>query len=271
MDLTTYTGLVVAVGTDDEPDMDFLIKTEHTEISSHRSIVGCHSEILNKIIYGTDKWVPSNLINIHSISSIAFMQVLRFFYEKQITITDENVWELYKTAHYLDLIDLTKMCVEFIDKSINYENVCLCLEHFLLFDKDSKLTMKCLNIIAVDVSMFLDNLKLFQMSYTAVKLILSSDKLNILEIHLFKELMKLAESICYEKDLPANGQNLRDALGDLFYLIRFPIMNSDEFDQCILSGCFSNEEQIKIQYCISYRQFDCSPFSNVPRLEPYFY
>ncbi|XP_069119048.1 BTB/POZ domain-containing protein 6-like [Argopecten irradians] len=78
--------------------------------------------------------------------------------------------------------------------------------------------------------------------------VLRSDKLAASEEDIFAAVLSWADCRCTEKGLEVNGPNIRQVLGDLLYLVRFPLMPPDGFvaisEQNV--GLFTSNEEIKL-------------------------
>lgn len=262
---TVSTGLGDLVGNPKSSDMEFFIINENVTIPGHRNIVGCQSEMLSKFIYGTDVWPPTNPLKVNGISSKAFLELLKFIYTKTINLTKINALEIMGIAHYFELNELHLLCVNFLNKHIDQENVCLVFEKFFLINKNSDLSKKCIHFIQQHTLMFACNFDLFKINVDALKYILNLDELNISEMQLFSTMVEWATHVCEQNNLPKSKENKRNVIEDLLCLIRFPTMSENDFLESIILDVLNLQEIMHITLCIRNKNLDCTPYSNVPR------
>src|ERR1700761_9269652 len=71
----------------------------------------------------------------------------RYLYYEEIDLTNDTVFAvLYAAKKYL-IKSLATLCIQFLDRILGPENVCVFLENSFLFEDETTLRKKCFNII----------------------------------------------------------------------------------------------------------------------------
>uniref|UniRef100_A0A914ES09 Uncharacterized protein n=1 Tax=Acrobeloides nanus TaxID=290746 RepID=A0A914ES09_9BILA len=119
--------------------------------------------------------------------------------------------------------------------------------------------------------------------YGVLRCILQSEGLRVEEKDLWTYAFSWAQHECDRKDLPRNGHNIRLVLGDLFSLIKFPLISKAGFtniEKCgivtfdgsrstgkMYSGVFTGQEldEMHNYYATGERPTFMSDFQFIPR------
>ena len=223
-------------------DMKFALKITGDEIFGHKFPLSVASPVFAAMFHGTLA-TKENIIEILDCDNKEiFVEFLRYLYSRRCKLDWDNVFDiLYLAKKYL-VSTLVEECVKFLSQDININNALLILQQSSKFEEE-ELKLKCVKFIAPNVKEVLKTEYFIKLDLDTLKVILENDKLEIREIELFK----FVETWCDHK-LSGNGKAgdsnaKRDLLGDVLYLIRFPIMGAAEFaENCAQSGFLSLEE-----------------------------
>lgn len=87
-----------------------------------------------------------------------------------------------------------------------------------------------------------------ELSADCMEMILQSDELVLSEAEMFKFVLQWATYQCMKKDLEASDHDIRDMLGSLLYLIRFPSMDQDFFTTEVSTREILNKDEMLSVY-----------------------
>lgn len=149
-------------------------------------------------------------------------------YCEEILITEDNVTHILYAARKYGISKVTTECRSFLEKNISAENVCVIAENAHIFDEDELFTM-CLDYITEHAYESIQSEAFTQLCRSCVTKIVERDDLPLDEDHILECMTNWAMRECGRQGLPSTEENQRTVLGDLFFLIRFPIMNLTYF------------------------------------------
>ena len=128
---------------------------------------------------------------------------------------------------------------------MNVENVCKFMNEAVLF-KSKLLQEKCCELFEMETKRVLMSSTFAMLSQSALSAFLEVDKVNVLEIVLFRAVLRWMKARCEEYGIPLNGKNMRKVIGDGFFKIRYPAMTVQDFGNSVsvIDG-FLTESEIK--------------------------
>lgn len=251
-----------------EVDCDISFKMEKSGsevISAHKFVLANRSSVFKAMLYGplAEK---GQTVDIPDVESDIFRCFLRYVYTDKCSITPDNVTGLMYTAHKYSVRRLVKECGQFMMDNMSTVNVCTVMENAHLFS-DPELHQKCLEFIEKHSKDIMHSKLLKDLGPESLGEVLRSDKLAACEEDIFAAVLSWADCRCTEKGLEANGPNRRQVLGDLLYLVRFPLMNQKAFVSISENNenVLSLEEQVDVFRGYVTGNFSKSLFSSQTR------
>lgn len=228
----------------DNPDVTFFFpKNGGAIVNAEKYRLAKISEIFRKQLSPTNvEYETGEVIEITDISFEIFSIVIQIIYGGDIDINEENYRELlYMGIKYL-LYDLTHKVVNFVLAFVNEDNL---WDHFEFIDK--------LNIPSLS-----DHMKRICLSYPLEVihgLTRSVPHKKILQIILESPCLRCTDFAIYEAIVRTFSNNLdddifdvpkymREELGKLIYLIRFPTMTKMEIIKCAQFPSLLTDEQV---------------------------
>ncbi|CAC5385831.1 BTBD1_2 [Mytilus coruscus] len=225
-------------------DVSFKVGPEQRVIGAHRFILATRSPVFYTMFEGS---IPeTDNIVISDVDADTFNFFLRWIYSDNIEVSSENVRKmLYISEKYL-FYGGKDACENFLKKSVSTSDSVGALQtsiDFHLLDLQSA----SLKYIQQNPSKCLDNEKGFNIAKECMELILESEEFNWTETQLCKFAMKWANNKCKSLNKDPSGENKRELLESLLYLIRFPLVDKHYFTNEITSdGLLSDSEIINI-------------------------
>lgn len=214
-------------------------------------------------------------INVLNFKKNSYIQVIRYIYTKEIKFVDltvNNVTEILNLANTLQLSSLKMECIELLMKQlldINkfFESIKICLKDDCL----KEVFAAGFKMIQNETERYISLPSFLDVDKELIKLILESDVLNCSEYELYKAVIDWSKQDCMKRGVKTNGFNRKQSLGDLIYLIRFPVMSIDEFTKCTaeFNTFLTTEEYGQIfQFISSNKCRNSSKFSSKYRSYP---
>lgn len=216
-------------------DVKFLIGIGELEFPAHSYILSITSPVFCKIFYNSQQ--KANIIRLPNIESTNFRDFLKYIYTDEINITHRNVHELLFLAKKFQITHLRLLCgftlrdqlwisgndgiiADILSRRDIYE-CCEIKNKFIEF-----ILMNQYNVTQHSINMrYLES--------TDLKTILKSDCCNLSEFEIFNMAMRWAASRCRREGLDVTPKNKRFILGDLFYEIRFRLMDDEDWSICL--------------------------------------
>lgn len=224
-------------------DIKFLVGEELEEFPAHKLIFATSSDEFFNGFYAMTP--DDNIIKLPEIKVESFKEFLSYIYTEEANINPENILDVMKLGDRYGIQHLMSFCyesaVKFIDEHLHL------FENLLNFSKFSENVF--LEMIARDPLKYLtaDNVK--WLNKDCLKVILEAKESKASE----KQLFDLAVMWASEKMSADKPMKIRECLGDLILLIRFPTMNLNEFEKCIQEhdGILESRDVIEILLYIS--------------------
>ncbi len=197
--------------------------------------------------------------------SISSFHCSRYVYTDDTAITAANVTGLLYTSRKYVVESLQESCEEFVEMSLSQENVCEVLQHCHGYG-ELDLEQKALNILKQSGVKVLQTEGFLSLSYVHLREFLQSDELAIEEEDLYEGVMSWVRERCKEEDVDLNQDNVRSAIGELRYEIRYTNMSGIYLVRSIgPSGILDERERLLIMDSIIDPDVDVSPFKRRAR------
>ena len=178
----------------------------------------------------------------HVFSCLLFF---RFLYSDEVSLNADIVTQVLYTARKYGVAQLSEKCKEFLQANINAENVGVILENAHIFDEE-QLFQNCMSYIFENPYESLLTEHISDLCRTCFSKVVSSDKLHLDEDIILEVVMRWGAKECIRQNLAVNDINCRKVLGDIFYMVRFPIMNLSHFADRVAGTCTALTEKEKI-------------------------
>lgn len=204
-------------------------------------------------------------IELPDIEPEAFQALLRFLYLDEVQIGPETVMTTLYAAKKYEILALEMACVDFLKANLSPDNAFMLLTQARLFDETNlaDLCLKTIDKHTMD-SLFSDSF--LDIDLDTLKLVLNRGTLRVREVSLFTNVVRWAETECSRKGLELSAENKRKVLDDALYLIRFPLMNIEEFATNVAqSGLLTDKEVVSLFLHYTVASKPSIPFSVEPR------
>lgn len=215
-------------------DVKFLIGIGELEFPAHSYILAITSPVFCNLFYNSKQ--KANIIRLPNIESINFRDFLKYIYTDEINITHRNVHELLFLAKKFQITHLRLLCgFTLRDQLWISGNDGIIAD--ILSNRDvyefGEIKNKFIEFILMNRYNVTQYLVMRYLESTDLKTILKSDCCNLKELQIFNIAMKWAASRCIREGLEITPKNKRFVLGDLFYEIRFRLMDEEDLEICL--------------------------------------
>lgn len=266
--------MATILNTDILADVYFIVgKKVKTRFSAHKFILSIGSAVFDAMFNGLlakrndfkNNDSEKLEIELPDIEPDAFNALLRFIYLDEVNIGPETVMGTLYVAKKYEVLALELACVNFLKDNLNPENAFMLLSQALLFD-EINLADLCLDAIDKHTINALQSEYFLDIDITTLKMVLSRDTLRVREDLLFTAVLKWTEAECIRRNLEINCENKRLVLADALYLLRFPLMNIDEFaSNAAQSGLLTDKEIVNLFLFYTVKTKNSIPFPFTPR------
>lgn len=244
-------------------DVHFVVGKGETQVRfpAHKLVLSIGSAVFDAMFNGplahqaTDRNPPEvdpqsqkceNDIALPDVEPEAFKSLLTFLYLDEVRIDANSVMATLYVAKKYEVTALESACVNFLKTNLSADNAFMLLTHALLFD-EVQLTSMCLETIDKHTKDALYSDTFLEINLETLELVLSRDNLRIHEVTLFKAVVRWAEAECSRRELELTSINKRECLGNALFLVRFPLMNIQEFAINVAqSGLLTDNELVNI-------------------------
>lgn len=233
-------------------------------IPAHKFVLSIGSAVFDAMFNG-GMATEEKEIELPDVEPAAFISLLKFLYTDEVQIGPETVMTTLYTAKKYVVPKLEQQCVDFLKHNLSPDNAFMLLTQARLFD-ETALAQTCLETIdktTVDASSADGFLEIDQDTLCAV---LERDSLKIREVVLFNSVVRWAEAECQRRGLAASPENQRLVIGRALYLIRFPLMNIEEFaSEVAQSGILTDREVVSMFLYYTVNPKPTVEFPDTPR------
>lgn len=249
-------------------DVTFKAGENQAEIKAHKFILVSRSRVFQSMFCGPLAESDEPIV-VPDIDGDIFKMLFRFLYSEQIQLTDDNVIALLYSAKKYCVTSLVEKCCAFLQTGISTENVCTILEQAQLFD-ETKLQDRCFDMIFSHSEEVFKSSDFVNLCFQRVKSVLESPRLQIGEELIYSSCVKWSEEECRRQHLDVEDENKRNVLGDILFLIRFPIMSPLFFTETVsTANILTADEKVAIyqQYTVKSGAFtEACKFTNKSRI-----
>src|SRR6218665_939835 len=188
-----------------------------------------------------------------------FAFVCSYIYSEVVSVSVETAPSLVYAARKYMLPKLVRACCLHLSENLNVNNVIEVLEASVIID-DTELERKCLQLIVQEPRTVLTGTEILTASRLTMKIILQMDSITIEETVIYETCIAWAKHQLQTQNPAENhptDQQIRDILGDLLYMIRFPIMQVTEFAEITeIQTILTPEEKMSIFYFLTTKMKD---------------
>lgn len=169
----------------------------------------------------------------------------RYLYTDVADVNGENALSLLYASKKYAINQLVRKCLTFITDGQTTDNVCSILEQAHFFNEEEFRT-RALNYILQHAADVLMTSGFQELCDDCVKLVVCSDRLMCEEDRVLDAVTRWAEYKCQKSGKEGRPEMLRGTLGDILYLVRFPLLDKEYFTNVVSDSALLNDAE-KVQ------------------------
>ncbi|XP_071156170.1 BTB/POZ domain-containing protein 6-like [Mytilus edulis] len=227
-------------------DVHFIFNNDYSSgrVPAHTFVLAMRSAVFEDELF-TERAEHEDIL-VEDISKDIFEMMLKYIYTNMTKITNANSVGLLQAAMKYQIQGLADLCVAHMERSLNRNNVCKILDEAVNFEIPS-LKTSALYFLSNFTREVFKTEGFLSLSYTSLDLILDLDKLSTSEIEVFKAVVLWADEQCKKNNIPDEGENKRNILGDMFYKLRIPAMTLRQYSNIVVtSELLTEQEQLQL-------------------------
>ncbi|XP_045192996.2 BTB/POZ domain-containing protein 6-like [Mercenaria mercenaria] len=233
-------------------DVTFLVGSNKQEIKAHKFLLASRSQMFYSMFCSSPA-ETHDAIQVPDIEHEVMKTILRYIYTEDCEINTDSVMAILLGAKKYKLSRLEEKCRTFLTNRLTADNVCTILKN--VHDLEEKeLEQKCLSFIMERGDDALNADGLTALPKTAIRKIITSDNLQAEESTVYGACKRWAVEKCRQETGSADfsSADLRNQLGDLLHLIRFPLMTFETFaSSASKDDILTADEKVSIFNCIA--------------------
>ena len=157
------------------------------------------------------------------------------------------------------LHNIKDKCMQNLESNVDKKRACVVLQtaHDLHLDD---LQANVLKFILNSGESCLESKCFLSLSPECLRLVIESDDLMCKEEIIYQKIIEWSTNRCQHQNLPVNDENIRQVLGDLLYLVRFPIMEQTYFTENVSKKrLLTVDELLKVYQSFDDEEVDMFP------------
>ncbi|KAL5008067.1 hypothetical protein ScPMuIL_013648 [Solemya velum] len=242
-------------------DVTFLVGTTGQAVRAHTFIMISRSPIF-AAMFCSPKAETQKPILIPDMEPKTFESLLRYMYSDRVSLSKDNVGDVLQAANKYCVHGLSEICRRFLKENLDVDNACFFLQFADRSNEDNLFKM-FLDFILENGDECLKSPSFCEMSRYCVEKVIEADDLMACELDVWKALVRWAEAECERKGVTTNDDNIRHAMGNLIYLVRFLRMNSDMFAQNVATNDILTTKEVSWIFRFHHHAIgDIGQFSN---------
>lgn len=202
--------------------VDCVLKIKDKEFPCHRLVLAASSPFFKAMLLSDMEESKKHQIVLKDVDPGVMGVILRYLYTSDITLTEQNVQDIFIVANMYQIPSIFSVCVSYLQEKLVLGNCLAIFRLGLLLDCPS-LTLGARDFICERFQVVIRDPDFHQLSPSELAIIITSDALNIKREELvFEALMDWVkhDETSRTKDLP-----------ELLHCIRFRLMPVDYFNE----------------------------------------
>ncbi|KAI1730605.1 PHR domain-containing protein [Ditylenchus destructor] len=225
---------------------------EETTPTTHKMVADKTKSEVSKSLMNNTPLCPAQfglpddveVIRVPDCSPTAFSIMIGYMYSdvKSVVLNDDNVMNTLYAAKKYDIHSLVSECVRYLLNGLSACNAVCLLAQARLFEENT-LLQQCFEMIDKNSDIALQAGSVTDIDRDTLIEVLGRSQLDpSSELVIFHAAQAWAEAECERRQIAPTVDNLRVCLGPALQLIRFPLMNVNEFGQAASSSLLNCEE-----------------------------
>lgn len=202
-----------------------------TQIPAHRILLANQSDVFKSIFYGDTKEDGIHKIPITDVDGATFKEFLQFFYLINVELHVENIVGLMYLGHKFKVTTCIDVCVQFLKDIVTVDNILETMNLAITYNIIDLMEF-CDQFIVLNSHDVIESSSFLECEHQTLAHVISQNLLACSEVKLFELCMAWVKAKNKQDGL--TKEIVEDALGDLFYEIRYGSMSIQEFCNLVM-------------------------------------
>ncbi|VDI26582.1 BTB/POZ domain-containing protein 3/6 [Mytilus galloprovincialis] len=242
-------------------DVIFLVGSEKKAIPAHKTILASRSPVFYTMFEGS---LPEKgEIAVPDIEENTFRVLLQYIYCDEVNVTSENMQNLLYASDKYMLFKVKSECEQRLKETVTTSDPLKTLQTAMEFSME-ELKLESISYIEKNAWKCLFSERALKLSKECVEEILKSDYLSCTETDVCQFILEWSSYQCTRDEKEVIGKNIRSALKDLLFLVRFPLIEKEYFVKNFMPLKILKEEEIICMFTAPFTD-ESSLFNTIPR------
>ncbi|XP_055356241.1 BTB/POZ domain-containing protein 6-like [Paramacrobiotus metropolitanus] len=200
----------------------------------HKCVLSSGSDVFYTMFNGSLPEKCDGPVDIPDILPEAFDNMLRYIYADEVNVTAKDAYPTLKCADKYDLPELADSSLICIIDDLGAEN--RDANHYLQHLENALtwavgiegVVENCLHFVDVHCAEIFQSERFTELQPKTLQMILERDTLFVEENSVYMAVNRWVSAFCTRSNLEPTPKNRRLVLGDMFFLIRFPLMTDTQ-------------------------------------------
>ncbi|XP_055351457.1 BTB/POZ domain-containing protein 6-B-like [Paramacrobiotus metropolitanus] len=212
-------------------DVQFAVGRQFGQVKifqSYKNVLGLRSPVFATMFYGSLPESCEVPIEIPDLVPDAFANMLSYMYSDKVeNLSTGNVFPTMTCADKYDLPLLTQICSNLLDKQLTPEKCLNILDEAIHWQADA-FVEKCWAIVDSKTEEVLRSTKFPEATHGILHIMLQRNTLTAGEFDVYLAVNRWASAACARNNLDPSAVNRRQMLGDVLFLVRFPLLTNSQ-------------------------------------------
>ncbi|KAJ8418778.1 hypothetical protein AAFF_G00002770 [Aldrovandia affinis] len=200
--------------------VDCVLKIKDKEFPCHRLVLAACSSYFRAMFQSDKEEFKNREIVLEEVEPDIMEIILKYIYTSNISVTEQNVQDIFTVANLLQIPSIFTVCVSFLQKRLSLSN-CMAIFRLGLMLDCPRLAMSARDFICNRFKLIVRDQDFLDLSQSELAAIIASDALNVENEELVFE--SLLNWVAYDKD-----SRLKELPG-LLECVRFRLVSEDYF------------------------------------------
>ncbi|KAH7720573.1 BTB/POZ domain-containing protein 6 [Aphelenchoides avenae] len=219
-------------------DVTFVVGRDQQKFRANSYVLAAASEVFYGMFFSD--FEREAVVKVPDGTPQAFKVLLEYIHTDEVKLTLENVDDVLYLAKKYMVDSLNEKVSSFVKENLNGSNVFNFLVVSKVYEEYEKI---CLDFIDENAEKVLTSNNFLELEEGHLKAILSRDSLKATETVVWGCTVDWAKAKLLSRHEEQSPEAIRKSLGDLLYLVRFPLMSIEMFGQGPGRSCILTQDE----------------------------
>ena len=203
-------------------------------IPAHKYVLAIATPVFFAMFYG-ELSERKEFIEVPDCDADSFLEFLRYLYCDEVHLSGSCVISVMYLAEKYIVPSLLEKCSSFLERRLDCDNVFTVLPQAITFG-DETLIKRCWEVADECAEDAITSEAFYELDSSLLETVLERDSFGVEEVELFRAVDLWARKDCERNGWSTDRKSRRKALGNAINLIRFQVMNKNEFTDVVANS-----------------------------------